>query len=85
MSDLTAATCTCGRLLVDTARRRAGMCTDCELDGFDSDDDEWIECENCGGEGRLHDCGEDCCCLDTEGSLCDPCNTCDGHGGWRAS
>lgn len=44
---------------------------------------DWIECENCGGEGFVgHDCGEDSCvCLEPEDNvLCDVCN---GEGGWR--
>ncbi len=43
---------------------------------------EWIECENCGGEGFVgHDCGEDCCCcLDPEDNV--PCDVCGGKGGY---
>lgn len=43
---------------------------------------EWETCEQCGGAGRFgHDCGEDtCCCLEPEEN--EPCETCEGHGGW---
>lgn len=56
--------------LVATCER----CTCCET--------EWVECEQCGGEGVFgHDCGEDtCCCLNPEDDA--PCSMCDGEGGW---
>ena len=44
---------------------------------------EWIECEQCGGEGlsEEHDCGEDtCACLEPEPNV--DCDVCDGDGGW---
>lgn len=44
----------------------------------------WVGCWQCGGEGVSgHDCGEDtCCCLHPEDN--EPCDICDGNGGWRA-
>lgn len=46
-------------------------------------EDEWIECNFCGGEGLIeHDCGEDtCCCIDPELNV--ECDTCEGNGGWE--
>jgi hypothetical protein len=51
-------------------------CPECEAEL------EWIECEQCNGEGVSgHDCGEDCCaCLDPEDN--DPCDMCRAIGGW---
>ncbi len=44
---------------------------------------EYVECEECYGEGGFHDCGEDCCCcLDKEEITVD-CEICKGHGGYR--
>lgn len=52
-------------------------------DPLDYEDDDWVVCETCGGEGvNGHDCGEDtCCCLQPEENV--SCQTCDGEGGWR--
>ena len=42
----------------------------------------WVECEQCGGEGvDGHDCGEDCCCCAyPEDNI--RCDICGGQGGW---
>lgn len=52
------------------------FCPDC---GQDLD---WIDCDQCGGEGlSYHDCGEDCCCcLYPEPNV--QCDQCEGKGGW---
>lgn len=37
---------------------------------------EWVDCDQCFGEGGFHDCGEDCCmCADPDGpnEVCDVC------------
>ena len=56
------------------------------------DDDffeDWIECWNCGGEGRIGGCFEDtCCCLgdpDDPDTCCAPrrCDVCRGKGRWK--
>lgn len=46
--------------------------------------DDWIECDHCGGTGEgAHDCGEDtCCCLVKDPSVCE---WCDGAGQYRRS
>jgi hypothetical protein len=43
---------------------------------------DWEDCDRCGGDGYDgHDCGEDvCCCLEPEDN--EPCEQCDGKGGW---
>jgi hypothetical protein len=44
---------------------------------------EYVDCQDCDGEGGHHDCGEDtCCCLDKEEITVD-CETCKGQGGYR--
>jgi hypothetical protein len=61
--------------LLDNYEQMA-TCSQCETEL------EWVECEQCDGEGMSgHDCGEDCCCcLDPEpNELCDLCG---GAGGW---
>jgi hypothetical protein len=52
---------------------RCGVCL-CDV--------EFIECEQCGGEGvDGHGCGDDICvCLNPIDNI--ECDTCDGHGGW---
>ena len=51
----------------------------------EGDDDrglDWIECWNCGGEGRLDSCFEDTCvCLDPP-CCTNRCDVCGGNGGW---
>jgi hypothetical protein len=44
-----------------------------------SDDGEYVDCWDCGGEGVTHhDCGEDtCCCANPEDNVV--CDTCGGH------
>lgn len=52
--------------------------------------DDWVECWQCFGNGRLAGCFEDCCV----GADCDPedpdffcspskCDVCKGKGGWE--
>lgn len=48
------------------------LCPTCDCCSLD-----YVECENCGGEGLTsHDCGEDtCCCAYPEDNVeCDYCN-----------
>jgi len=54
----------------------------------DDEDGEWIECWQCGGDGRIPGCFEDCCVCggdDDPDTCCDPrtCDICHGKGGWR--
>jgi hypothetical protein len=45
----------------------------------DGIDDEW--CQRCGGDGFIHDCGEDtCCCANPDEDDCYPCPDCGGTG-----
>ena len=46
-------------------------------------DDEWGECDACGGEGVVdHECGEDtCACAWPVDNV--PCEICQGDGGWK--
>ena len=57
--------------------------TDQTLQEQDYEDDDWIECWHCGGDGvSHHDCGEDtCCCLAPEDNV--RCDICFGKGGWH--
>lgn len=53
------------------------------------DFDDWCECWNCGGNGRVAGCFEDTCCCTGDPEepdyCCAPtkCDVCRGHGGWR--
>ena len=65
--------------------RRVGTVPPSDLDtpGWDVyEDQNWVVCPSCGGEGVLgHECGDDCCaCADPEDNL--TCDTCNGEGGW---
>lgn len=54
-------------------------------DYYDYDDGgEWVDCWACFGEGYFHNCGDDTCvCLHPETQDMDPCEECEGKGGWR--
>lgn len=47
----------------------------------------WIDCWQCGGEGKIASCWEEYACIDPEGG-CDECaelcGICHGKGGWPA-
>ena len=48
-------------------------------------DDPWDDydgtCQECGGDGFIHDCGDDsCCCLDPDEDDCFFCEACGGSG-----
>lgn len=45
--------------------------------------EEFVECWQCGGEGRLEDCMEDTCvCIDPP-CMWQRCDICGGKGGWK--
>lgn len=52
-------------------------------------DTPWIDCWQCGGEGQVPDCFEDCCSCDGHPDdpydCCAPhiCDVCKGEGGWH--
>ena len=49
----------------------------------DDDDDEWVECWQCVGEGRVESCMEDTCvCVDPP-CCTSTCDICKGAGGWE--
>lgn len=48
-------------------------------DGYEDYDAE--TCWACGGDGYIHDCGEDtCCCAHPDEDECYPCDECGGTG-----
>lgn len=52
---------------------------DNDYDDFDFDEEE--DCTLCGGDGYVHDCGEDtCCCANPDEDDLEPCGRCGGTG-----
>jgi hypothetical protein len=50
-----------------------------ETDANLGDEDDDVGCPTCGGDGIVHDCGEDtCCCADKSPNV--PCPDCGGQG-----
>jgi hypothetical protein len=50
-----------------------------EADANLGDEDDDVDCPTCGGDGIVHDCGEDtCCCADKSPNV--PCPDCGGQG-----
>lgn len=56
----------------------------------DYDDyEEYVHCDQCGGEGGYASCMEDCCPYEGGEEMCDDpacwrrCDICEGKGGWK--
>lgn len=44
------------------------------------DPDDLDVCQECGGNGGFHDCGDDTCCCEDPYELTETCDECGGSG-----